>query len=206
MLEKLRSSPPPIWTLFIVALAHSLDDPETYRRTCGDGNGEKTITPGEKAYGAPPPEKRLTWPHEKHLWKSFWLPISSESQNEVSTFSGFCTQADPLKNIFEYLCTFNYLCWPMSSERQKRNGKINRNLHRQHRIERTRCGRLSPYVLRHKGNFMNRPGCAWLWAIGQKLVTLEPAKLFHAVTVAYDEKFTPLDLRQKITTYIISTL
>jgi hypothetical protein len=63
-----------------------------------------------------------------------------------------------------------------------------------------------PYVLWHKGNFMTRPGCTWLWAIGQKLVTLEPAKLFHAVTVAYDEKFTPLDLRQKITTYIISTL
>jgi hypothetical protein len=62
------------------------------------------------------------------------------------------------------------------------------------------------YVLKYKGNYMNRPGCAWLWAIGQKHVSLSPTELFRAVTVAYDEKFTPLDLRQKITSYIISTL
>jgi hypothetical protein len=43
---------PPIWTLFIVALAHLLDDPETYRRTCSDGNSEKRFRLVKNACGA----------------------------------------------------------------------------------------------------------------------------------------------------------
>jgi hypothetical protein len=61
MLEKLRSP-----HHLDVALGHLLDDPETYRRTCGDGNGEKRLRPAKNAYG-------VRTAHEKHPWKSFWL-------------------------------------------------------------------------------------------------------------------------------------
>lgn len=54
MLEKLRSTPEAIWTIFIVALAHSLDDHGTYRRTCGDWNDEKRLRPAKNGYGVPP--------------------------------------------------------------------------------------------------------------------------------------------------------